>query len=414
MHKSLKINILSGIILLSALSSGGQTPLALDSILTRIERVHPRLRGTDARIRELDTYAKGALTMPAPQLGGGLWMTPYNPERWREGMGAFMVTGEQMFPNRKMQRAEQRYMGAMSGMETAERGVMQNMLFAEAKTAYYNWLVLEKKIAVLEESKNALRLLIESAELRFQFNREKLGSIYKAKTELANLDRMQAMYAGEIRQQRAMLNTLMQRDPSADFRIDTAGWRVPLIPLLPDTSLISGRSDFRAIEQNLRITRFEQEWERSKLKPEYGLRYDHMFSFGETPWQFTLMGMVTVPLAPWANKDIKAKIEGIDYRLAAFEWQKADLINQIKGQLADRLVMMQTLKEQIDRYERDIIPNQRKRFQSTLLAWEQNTDELFMTLDAWLELNMSRLAQLDLLQQLLQTRVDYEKELEQR
>ena len=37
-----------------------------------------------------------------------------------------------------------------------------------------------------------------------------------------------------------------------------------------------------------------------------------------------------------------------------------------------------------------------------------------MTLDAWLELKMSRLAQLDLLQKLLQTRVDYEKELEQR
>ncbi len=414
MHKFLKINILVGILLQSALSSGGQTPLTLDSILIRIESVHPRLKGTDARIRELDTYAKGVITMPAPQVGGGLWMTPYNPKWWSEGMGAFMVTGEQMFPNRKMQRAEQRYMGAMSGMETAERGVMQNMLFAEAKTAYYNWLVSEKKIAILEESKNALRLLIESAEQRFQFNREKLGSIYKAQTELANLDRMQAMYAGEIRQQRAMLNALMQRDPASEFKIDTTGWLVPRIPLLPDTSRIAARSDFRAIEQNLRIARLEQEWQRSKLRPEYGLRYDHMFAFGETPWQFSLMGMVTVPLAPWANKDVKAKIEGIDYRLEAFEWQKAELVNQIRGNLTDRLVMMQTLQEQIDRYERDIIPNQRKRFQSTLLAWEQNTDELFMTLDAWLELKMSRLAQLDLLQQLLLARTDYEKELEQR
>ena len=414
MHKSLKINILIGIILLSALHAAGQMPLPLDSILTRIETLHPRLKGTDARIRELDAYAKGALTMPAPQIGGGFWMTPYNPERWREGMGAIMVTGEQMFPNRKMQRAEQRYMGAMSGMELAERGVMQNMLFAEAKTAYYRWLVLEKKIAVLEASKNALRLLIESAEQRFQFNREKLGSIYKAKTELANLDRMQAMYTGEIRQQRTMLNALMQRDPGIDLRIDTTGWRVPLIPLLSDTSRIAARSDFRAIEQNLRIARLEQDWQRSKLKPEYGLRYDHMFAFGETPWQFTLMGMITVPLVPWANQDVKARIQGIDYRLAAFEWQKADLVNQIQGKLADRLVMMQTLQEQIDRYERDVIPNQRRRFQSTLLAWEQNTDELFMTLDAWLELQMSRLSQLDLLQQLLLARTDYEQELEQR
>ena len=402
------------ILLFAAISSHGQTPLSLDSILARIENAHPRLKTADARVRELDTYSKGAITMPAPQVGGGFWMTPYNPARWREGMGAFMVTGEQMFPNRNMQRAEQRYMGAMSGMEVAERGVMQNMLFAEAKAAYFKWLVLGKKIAVLDESKKALRLLIESAEQRYQFNREKLGSVYKGKTELAELDRMQAMYTGEIRQQRAMLNTLMQRDPATGFDIDTTGWRVPIIPLLPDTSRIAARSDFRTIEQSLRVARLEQEWQRSKLKPEYGLRFDHMFAFGGTPWQFSLMGMATMPLAPWANKDVKARIEGIDYRLAAFEWQKADLVNQIRGNLADRLVMMQTLQEQIDSYERDIIPNQRKRFQSTLLAWEQNTDELFMTLDAWLELKMSRLSQLDLLQQLLQARTDYEKELEQR
>jgi len=191
-------------LLLAAFESGGQTPLSLDSILNRIETAHPRLQGADARIRELDTYAKGAITLPPPRVGGGFFMTPYNPERWSEGMGSFMVTGEQMFPNRRMQKAEQRYMGAMSGMELAERGVMRNMLFAEAKTAYYNWVVLEKKIAVLEESKTALRLLIESAEQRFQYNREKLGSVYKAQTELANLERMQAMYAGEIRQQRAL------------------------------------------------------------------------------------------------------------------------------------------------------------------------------------------------------------------
>jgi outer membrane protein TolC len=409
----MKNTIITGLLFL-VIRAGGQTPLSIDSILNRIETVHPRLQGADARIRELDTYATGAFTKPAPRVSGGFWMTPYDPERWSEGMGAFMISGEQMFPNRRMQKAEQQYMYAMSGMELAERGVMRNMLFAEAKTAYYSWLVLEKKIAVLEESKAALRLLIESAEQRFQYNREKLGSVYKAQTELANLERMQAMYAGEIRQQRAMLNTLMQLDPATPFEIDTTGWQAPLVPLLPDTSRIAARSDFRAIEQSLRIARLEQEWQRSKLKPEYGLRFDNMFAFGGAPWQFSLMGMITVPIAPWANKDVKARIEGIDHRLAAFEWQKADFVNQIRGSLADRLVMMQTLQEQIDRYERDIIPNQRKRFQSTLLAWEQNTDELFMTLDAWLELKMSRLSQLDLLQQLLQARTDYEKELEQR
>ena len=64
-----------------------QQTLPLDSVLTRIERSHPALKAPDARIRELDTYASGTVTLPPPRVSGGFWMTPYNPGRWKEGMG---------------------------------------------------------------------------------------------------------------------------------------------------------------------------------------------------------------------------------------------------------------------------------------------------------------------------------------
>lgn len=393
-----------------------QVILPLDSILNRIESNHPALKINDARIKELNTYAKGSITLPPPRVSGGFWMTPYNPKRWVEsgahgdGMGSFMVSGEQMLPNRQMQVAEGRYMASMSEIQSAEKSVMRNMLFSEAKTAYYNWVVLKQKIKVIASSKNLLQLMIESAKQRYQFNREKLGSIYKAETELSNLDRMLAMYTGEIRQQKIMLETLMQQ-PSLGFEIDTFK-QLPEIPSLPDTNRIANRSDIRMIEAELNAARKEQEWQHSKLKPEFGIRYDHMFAFGGQPWQFSLMGMMTVPIAPWANKDIKARIEGIDFRLDAFNYQKSAIVNSTLGASAERLVMMQTLQDQISRYEKTVIPNQEKRFKSTLLAYEQNTDELFMVLDAWMELKMSRLAQLDLIQQLFNAKVGYEKELE--
>lgn len=402
--------------------------LLLDTILNRIDRNHPQLKSFESRVLELNTYATGARTLPPPQVSTGFWMTPYNPGRWSQSsvygdaMGSYMVSAQQMFPNRSMNIAEQAYMASMAGMEVAEKGVMRNMLFAEAKAAFYKWMVLKKKLAVLEESKTVLNLIIESAKERYKYNREKLGSIYKAELELSDLDRMKAMLQGEILQQKTMLEALMQYRMADDsnsilndsFDIDTSGWKIPPIPVEPDTTLIDLRSDIRAVGQQLVISRLDQEWQKSKLNPEFGLRFDHMFTFGGQPGQFSLMGMMTVPIAPWANKDIKARIKGIDYRLEAFEWEKAALANQIRGALSDRLVMMQTLHEQLLRYENEIIPNQRKRFQSTLLAYEQNTDELFMTLDAWLELKMSRLSQLDLLQQLLQANVAYEKELEKR
>ena len=126
------------------------------------------------------------------------------------------------------------------------------------------------------------------------------------------------------------------------------------------------------------------------------------------------MGMVTIPFAKWSSRQIKANLKGLDYQRQAYNKQREGLTNQILGNLADRQVMMQSYQAQIKQYENEQFPALRKRYQSTLLAYEQNTDELFMVLDAWMELKMARMNQLDLLQQLLQAQIEYEKELEKR
>ena len=80
-------------------------------------------------------------------------------------------------------------------------------------------------------------------------------------------------------------------------------------------------------------------------------------------------------------------------------------IENIKSQIKNK-------KQQIDLYEKTIIPSMRKNYQATLLAYEQNTEELFMALDAWQNLKVSQLGYLDLLNDLLQLQVQYEKQLE--
>ena len=223
------------------------------------------------------------------------------------------------------------------------------------------------------------------------------------------------MFDGDIRQQKVMLNTLMLQDRSADFQIDTLSlaYLYPNTPLNLDTTAVVNRSDLKVIDQSLTISRYKQDVELQKLKPMFGVQYGHMFAFGNQ-WQFTLMGMVTIPFAKWSSRQIKANLKGLDYQRQAYNKQREGLTNQILGNLADRQVMMQSYQAQIKQYENDQIPALRKRYQSTLLAYEQNTDELFMVLDAWMELKMARMNQLDLLQQLLQAQVDYEKELEKR
>src|SRR6516165_7797584 len=101
--------IMGIVLLLGAVSLRAQTTMGLDSILLVIGRSHPALRSSDALARSLDEAAKGARSWEAPTLGTGLWMTPYNVSLWKKqpdgtnGIGQYMISAEQMIPNRRRQ-----------------------------------------------------------------------------------------------------------------------------------------------------------------------------------------------------------------------------------------------------------------------------------------------------------------------
>src|SRR5438093_12937003 len=100
-----------------------QERLTLTEIFTLISVNSPELKTFDAQIRSLDEAAKGARNWEPPELATGLWMAPYNPNLWKKqsngstGMGQYMISAQQMFPNRKRLNAEQTYMQSLSTVE---------------------------------------------------------------------------------------------------------------------------------------------------------------------------------------------------------------------------------------------------------------------------------------------------------
>ena len=138
-----------------------------------------------AKINAYNTYATGAKSLDAPQVGAGFFMTPYNPQMWKadpsmntNGMGSFMISAQQMIMNPKKLNANSDYMKSMSGVETQMKGSMRNELYSMAKMSYYGWVVLKRKTTVLKESEGILKYLIESTELRYKYGMDKLNAYY--------------------------------------------------------------------------------------------------------------------------------------------------------------------------------------------------------------------------------------------
>lgn len=416
------------LLFVSSSSLSAQT-LGLEQIIDSIQIKHPVVKMYEHEIRSIDEASKGAKSWMAPEFSTGFFMTPYNPNMWKKsetnmpgmppiptnGMGQYMIGGQQMLPNKKKQEADQAYMSAMSSVEKEKKNATVNELVQDAKSNYFDWIILQKKLVVLKQNQQLLGFMISNAEIRYKNGLDKISAYYKAKAAIGNLKNMQLMYESEIEEKRIRLNSLMGRNPQTFFKIDTSYQLANYTTVVFDSSLFfQQRSDLRAIDRNIQLSYLKQEQEKLALKPQFGVRYEHMFGFGGLPMQFTLMGMLKLPLTNWSSKMNKANVESLKWKASALQSQKEMLANEYSGMASGMRNEWLLKQKQMQLYEKEIIPALNNNYKSMQLAYEQNTEELYMLYDAWETLYMTQLQYLDLLSGVFKTQVALERLMEKK
>lgn len=394
--------------------------LPLDSILSAIEQNNPELKVYDAKANAYDAYATGAKALDAPQVGAGFFMTPYNTQMWNadpsmysRGMGSFMLSAQQMFMSPQKLNASEKYMKSLSGVENEMKNSTRNQLFSMAKMDYYEWVLLKKKLHLLKESEEVLNYLIKSTELRYTYGMDKLNAYYKARGMSGDIQNMVVMAEQEINQKRIELNALMNGNKNRMFDVDTViRFKNYETTVIDSSTIIDARSDFKLLKQNENVLRSKQIYEQSKSLPNFGIKYDHMLAFGTQPQLFSLMAMVSIPIAPWSSKMYKSAVAGLDYEIEALQAQQQGFVNTVSGTLENLKVKMKSKKLQVDISEKTIIPAMRRNYETALLGYEQNTEQLFMVLDAWQNLKLTQLAQIDQQMELIALQIQYENQLE--
>jgi len=412
-----RFQIMIGLTLITSVAMSQQV-LTMQEIQSAIQTNHPALKMLDAEARSMNEEAKGAYSWMPPEVGAGFFQTPYDPGRWKymngqPGMGAFMISAQQMFPNKKRQNAEFAYMNAQSSVELQKKDVIVNELLFTARKNYYDWIVLEKKLKVLDENDKLLKFMMQSAEIRYKNGLGKISAYYKAKAALANVENMQLMLRNEINQKRIAINTVMNRSTETAFAVDTNYvWNNFNRAMFDSVSLMKLRSDIKVIDRSIEVNKLERTAELAKLKPEFGIQYNHMTGWARQPLMFTVMGMVKIPLAKWSSKMNKAKAESLVWQNEALRNQQQMIVNEASGMADNSFTELELKKKQMKLYEEQIIPALRRNFQTMQLGYEQNTEELFELFDAWEALNMTQMEYFDQLQKGLQMQAELMKILE--
>ncbi|MGF7079103.1 cobalt-zinc-cadmium efflux system outer membrane protein [Mucilaginibacter sp. UYCu711] len=396
---------------LLSLSANAQVQrLSLDSVLSRIT-LNPSLLSLDQKINAEDAYVAGAKSLDAPKISAGQYQTNYQPKPYA---GWFMIYGEQTFTNPAKLRAKEAYLKGVSKVTVEDKNYLKNQLIAQARLSYYDRVVLEKKLTLLHSTQGLLEYMLKDANIKLTYGKEKLNNIYKAKADLYQLDNIREQLNNEIRQKNIMLNTLMNRDKQTEFMIDTTVTIMEYELTITDTArLVSSRSDIKGISRSIELQQLNADAEYSKRKPDFGIQAAHMIGLGNTPSQYTLMGVITIPIVPWASKEYKANLKGIRFEQEALVQKKADLLNQAEGQLAGLKAEISSKKRQLANYRQNIIPAQQNSYKTALQAYEQNTGDLPSVLNGIKDLQAAKMEQLDRLQELLQLQIAYQRENEQ-
>jgi len=313
------------------------------------------------------------------------------------------------------QNADAAYMQAMSSVEKEKKNATINELINDAKQFYYEWAILKKKLAILEQNEKLVDFMIKNAEIRYKNGLGKISAYYKAKAALGNLQNMRLMFENDIKEKRIRINTLMGRNTMIEFDIDTTYQLKDYAAVIFDSTLFyTNRSDLKAIDKDINLTWLKQETEKQSLKPQFGIRYEHMFGFGGFPMQYTLMGMMKIPLAKWSSKMNKANIESLKWKAYALQSQKEMMVNEYSGMAYSMRNELELKKKQLKLYEENIIPALKNNYKTMQLSYEQNMEELFMLYDAWETLYMAQMEFTEILNQALKMEVSIDRLIEKK
>jgi cobalt-zinc-cadmium efflux system outer membrane protein len=231
---------------------------------------------------------------------------------------------------------------------------------------------------------------------------------------LQEVRNMILMNDNQISQKNILLNRLMNMPNDTRYSIDTLGKpHMVLTDVIDTAAFAESRSDIRRIDKSIQSMKLNQALESYQSKPDFNISFNHMIPLGAgMPSQFMLLGMVSIPIAPWSSKMYKSNVQGMGKEIEAMKSERAAILNELQGMTTSMASEISTGGKQIENYEKRILPALRKNYETLMLAYEENREELPIVIDAWETLNMTQMQYLDTVQKYYEMIVSYEKQME--
>lgn len=365
-----------------------EAAITLDSLVAQVLRNNPGLRAADARIGGAHARINQAEAWDDPQAGVEFYATPvtsFNPIRDGKETDYF-IQQTIPFPGKKSLANDVAATGVQFAGHDAD--ALRRNILTEVKKTYATIYSSQRQLDVNVENRRLLEQIVTSVQTKYSVAQATLGDVLKAETELAKLSNDSAAITQQLKSSEAMMNAL--RNVPDTTGIGRVADIIPIYPGISFDSLLGyaldSRPDLLAMESMVQMSRAELAASERNRLPDFMVRGAYKAMAGTTD-DWALMVGVNIPIAPWSSGKYDGKIEEDKYSVEANLETHHQMLNTIRYEVRGAWTKMQSHWEQMQRYEKTIIPQAEQTMQVALASYQVNKTDLLSLLDSERMLN---------------------------
>lgn len=378
---------------------------SLDSLLNEALFKNPILKSSQLIVEAKKNKVIQSSALPSPVLSFEINQFNFDRANILGNSLSNTISLSQMIPLGGKINAMQRVSMSELLLSRNKLDEIQNDLLTKIKVKYFELWKLENEIMIQKENQEELRRLQNSLDLLYQINKTNQSDVIliqseiaKGEVELINLERKRNSLIKEI-------NFLIGRENLEQEIFTDKKIKLPAINFTIeqfDSLIFSLNPELKSMQSMIEMNKNEIKATEKELIPDLMIsgmimrmpkgmilttKYPLPMNGSREEIMFGLMTSINLPFAPWSKKKFTYKIEELENTIKSIEYEKTNMINQMRKEVQNLLLTINSNKDLIQLYEQKVIPSYDNVFNAQLIEFETGR----VSINSIIEINRMRL-----------------------
>ena len=322
-----------------------------------------------------------ARSLDDPILSIQLWNVPQPFKATQADNTIFGLSQNLPFPGKLGLKGEV----ASRSADMTEQAVhaKERELVARLKQAYYDLFLMQKTIQIHHEQVELLRQFFEIANTKFRAGKGSQADVLKAQVELSLLQQQLPVLEQRRKTAGAMLNTLLDRDPSLPLGLAQEPSPLPIDQPLDDLHrlALNDRPELKAAELDVQRSEQSRALAQRQNYPDFNVAFQRFQNYQANDGFGAYVAM-SIPFAFWTKPKYDAGVQEAAAAVSVAQAQQHTLENLTRFQVDDLLAKLRATDQVATLYRTTILPQAEQSLESARVGYRVGKGSFLDLIDA--------------------------------